>query len=149
MGRFMGRDYVSVRAERRGDEIVNVESSVTRMRLKSVIGRVTRRPAQNGQIPLRAIGAAWGDGTELAKVEVQVDGGAWKPAVLDSQPKEKFCWRFFAIDLGNVAPGKHTLVSRAIDATGKIQPSEKDDEIALKKTYYEANQQWVREIELA
>jgi DMSO/TMAO reductase YedYZ molybdopterin-dependent catalytic subunit len=149
MGRFMGRDYVSVRAERRGDEIVNVESSVTRMRLKSVIGRVTRRPAQNGQVPLRAIGAAWGDGTEITRVEVQVDGGAWKPAVLDAKPKEKFCWRFFAVDLGSLAPGKHTLVSRAIDATGRIQPSDKDDEIALKKTYYEANQQWVREIELA
>jgi DMSO/TMAO reductase YedYZ molybdopterin-dependent catalytic subunit len=149
MGRFMGRDYVSVRGERRGDQIENVESSVTRMRLKSVIARVTRKPAQNGQVPLRAIGAAWGDGTEITKVEVSLDGGAWKPAILDAQPKEKFCWRFFAIDLGSVAPGKHTVVSRAIDASGRIQPSEKDDEIALKKTYYEANQQWVREIELA
>ena len=149
MGRFMGRDYVSVRAERRGDEIVNVESSVTRMRLKSVIGRVTRRPAQSGQVPLRAIGAAWGDGTAITKVEVQVDGGPWRPAVLDAKPNEKFCWRFFAIDLGTLAAGKHTLVSRAIDASGRVQPSAQDDEIALKKTYYEANQQWVREIEIA
>ncbi len=149
MGRFMGRDYVSVRAERRGDEVVNVESSVTKIRLKSVIGRVTRRAAQNGQVPIRALGAAWSDGTEIAKVEVQVDGGPWKAAVLDAKQKEKFCWKFFSIDLGGLPPGKHTLVSRAIDANGKVQPSDKDDEIANKKTYYEANQQWVREIELA
>ncbi len=149
VGRFMGRDYVSLRGERRGDQIENVESSVGRMRVKSVIGRVTRQPAQNGQIPLFAIGAAWGDGTEITKVEVSVDGGAWKPAVIDKAPKEKYCWRFFSIDLGKLPPGKHTLVSRAIDASGRVQPSEKDDEIALKKTYYEANQQWVREIELA
>jgi hypothetical protein len=148
MGKYMGRDYVTVRGERRADGIEYVESSVTRIRLKSVIGRVTRRPAQNGQVPLRAIGAAWNDGTEITKVEVRVDGGAWQPAVLDAKPHEKFCWRFFSIDLGNLSPGKHVLVSRAFDAAGQVQPSSEDDEIALKKTYWEANQQWPREIEL-
>ncbi len=57
-----------------------------------------------------------------------------------------FCWRFFWIDLGEVPAGKHTLVSRAIDAQGRIQPSAEDDEIALKKTYWEAYQQWPRTI---
>ena len=149
MGKYMGRDYVTVRGERRADGIEYVESSVTRIRLKSVIGRVTRQPAQNGQIPLRAIGAAWNDGTEITKVEVKVDGGEWRSAVLDKTPHEKFCWRFFSIDLGNLAPGKHTLVSRAFDAAGHVQPAAEDDEIALKKTYWEAYQQWPREIELA
>ena len=149
MGKYMGRDYVTVRGERRADGIEYVESSVTRIRLKSVIGRVTRQPAQNGQIPLRAIGAAWNDGTEITKVEVKVDGGEWRPAVLDKTPHEKFCWRFFSIDLGNLTPGKHTLVSRALDAAGHVQPAAEDDEIALKKTYWEAYQQWPREIELA
>jgi len=50
--------------------------------------------------------------------------------------------------LGLHAEGKHSLVSRAIDANGHIQPSSEDDEIALKKTYWEANQQWVREVEI-
>ena len=94
-----GRDYVTVRGERRGSETVYVETSVARLNLKSVIARVTRRPVQNGAIPLRAFGAAWGDGTEIKQVEVQLDGGEWRPATLDPEPRSRFCWVFFAIDL--------------------------------------------------
>jgi len=146
MGRYMGRDYVTVRGEKQGDEVVFVESSVTRMNLKSVIARVTRRPASEGKVPLKAYGAVWSDGTSIANVEVQLDGGDWQPAMLDATPVEKYSWRFFSMDLGSVAPGKHTLVSRGIGANGRIQPSELDDEIALKRTYWEAYQQWPREI---
>ena len=149
MGRFMGRDYVTVRGERRGDEIVYLETSVTRMNLKSVVARVMRRPTRNGAIPLTAYGAAWSDGTEIKTVEVQVDGGDWRRAILDSKPRSKYSWIFFSIDLGAVKPGKHTVVSRAVDMRGRIQPSAEDDEIALKRTYWEAYQQWPREIEVA
>jgi DMSO/TMAO reductase YedYZ molybdopterin-dependent catalytic subunit len=149
MGRYMGRDYVTVRGERRGHETVYLETSVARMNLKSVVARVTRRPTQNGAIPLKAYGAAWSDGTEIKKVEVQVDGGPWRAAVLDAKPRAKFCWVFFSINLATVKPGKHVIVSRALDANGRIQPSAEDDEIALKKTYWEAYQQWPREIEVA
>jgi DMSO/TMAO reductase YedYZ molybdopterin-dependent catalytic subunit len=146
MGRFMGRDYVTVRGERNGDQVVFVETSVTRMNLKSVIARVTRRATTDGQVPLKAYGAVWGDGTPIRSVEVRLDDGEWRPARLDEKPLEKYCWRFFSIDLGGVAPGQHTLVSRAIDANGRVQPSAQDDEIALKKTYWEAYQQWPRTI---
>jgi DMSO/TMAO reductase YedYZ molybdopterin-dependent catalytic subunit len=146
MGRFMGRDYVTVRGERHGEEVVFVESSVTRMNLKSVIARVTRGKSKDGMVPLKAYGAVWGDGTPIKKVEVQVDDGPWREARLDETPLEPFCWRFFSIDLGPIAAGKHTLVSRAVDATGRVQPSAQDDEIALKKTYWEAYQQWPRTI---
>jgi DMSO/TMAO reductase YedYZ molybdopterin-dependent catalytic subunit len=146
MGRYMGRDYVTVRGERHGNEVMFVESSVSRMNLKSVIARVTRRPAKDGQVPLKAYGAVWGDGTPIQKVEVQLDGGEWRAAKLDEQPLEKYCWRFFTIDLGPVVPGKHKLAARGTDASGRIQPTAQDDEIALKKTYWEAYQQWPREI---
>lgn len=148
MGRFMGRDYVTVRGERRGDEIVFVETSVARMNLKSVVARVARRPARDGKIPLKAYGAAWSDGTEIKEVHVRVDDGPWRSAALDAKPRAKYCWTFFSIDLGTVAPGRHVVVSRAVDVHGKIQPSAKDDEIALKKTYWEAYAQWPREIEV-
>jgi DMSO/TMAO reductase YedYZ molybdopterin-dependent catalytic subunit len=148
MGRFMGRDYVTVRGQRSGNEITFVESSVTKMNLKSVVARVTRRPAAEGRVPLKAYGAAWGDGTEIARVEVKLDDGPWREARLDAEPRARFCWVFFSIDLGNVAPGKHLLTSRAIDANGRVQPAENDDEIALKKTYWEAYAQWPREIEV-
>jgi DMSO/TMAO reductase YedYZ molybdopterin-dependent catalytic subunit len=148
MGRFMGRDYVTLRGERHGDKIVYLEKSVGRMNLKSVVARVTRKPTQNGLIPLKAQGAAWGDGTEIKQVEVKIDDGEWRPAVLDAGPQARFCWRFFSVDLGALKPGKHVIVSRASDAKGRIQPTADDDEIALKKTYWEAYQQWPREIQV-
>ncbi len=148
MGRFMGRDYVTVRGERQDGEVVFVESSVTRMNLKSAIARVTRRAADGGKVPLKAYGAVWGDGTPIAKVEVKLDDGEWRAAKLDEKHNEKYCWRFFSIDLGPVAAGKHTLVSRGVDANGRIQPAATDDEIALKKTYWEAYAQWPRTIEV-
>jgi len=146
MGRFMGRDYVTVRGERQGDEIVYVERSVTWMNLKSVIARVTRRPTVEGRVPLKVYGAVWGDGTPITAVEVQLDDGPWRPAQLDPSPLEKYSWRFFSLDLGLVEPGKHVVVSRAKDARGRVQPSSQDDEIALKRTYWEAYQQWPRTI---
>jgi DMSO/TMAO reductase YedYZ molybdopterin-dependent catalytic subunit len=151
MGRYMGRDYVTVRGERQGDEVVFVESSVGPMNLKSIVARVTRKPAQDGKVPLRAYGAVWNsDATQIKKVEVRVDEGPWRTAEIDMppQPHAEHSWRFFSIDLGLVAPGKHVVVSRAIDNRGKIQPTAEDDEIGLKKTYWEAYQQWPREIEL-
>jgi DMSO/TMAO reductase YedYZ molybdopterin-dependent catalytic subunit len=148
MGRFMGRDYVTVRGERRGNEIVYVETSVARMNLKSVVARVTRRPTQNGAIPLKASCVAWSDGTDVKNVEVRLDQGPWRTAIPDAKSQSKYCWKFCSIDLGLVAPGKHTIVSRAIDMNGRIQPTADDDEIALKKTYWEAYQQWPREIEV-
>lgn len=148
MGRFMARDYVTVRGERRGDEIVYVETSVNRMNLKSIVVRVTRRPTHDNVIPAKAYGAVWSDGTAIKNVEVKVDDGPWQPATLDKEPRSQFCWTFFSIDLGDLAAGKHSLVSRATDVDGRVQPTADEDEIALKKTYWEAYQQWPREIEL-
>lgn len=148
MGRYMARDYVTVRGELVGDEVVYVESSVTRMNLKSIVARVMRLPTDGGMIPVTAYGAAWDDGTGVERVEVQVDGGPWLPAKLADEPRSKYSWTFFSIDLGGLTPGKHTIVSRAIDVNGRVQPTAEDDEIALKKTYWEAYAQWPREIEL-
>jgi len=149
MGRFMARDYVTVRGERRDDgEVEFVETSINRMNLKSMVARITRGQTDGDRIPCKAYGAVWSDGTEVARVEVRVDDGDWKPAVIDAEPSATYSWRFFSIDLGSLDAGKHTIVCRAIDVNGKIQPSADDDEIALKRTFWEANQQWPREIDL-
>lgn len=148
MGKYMARDYVTVRGQRRGDEVVFVESSVTRVQLKSVVARVIRKPTVDGQVPVKAFGAAWDDGTGIAKVEVKVDDGPWQVAKLADEPRSKYSWTFFSVDLGKIPPGKHSIVSRAINSKGRIQPTADDDEIALKKTYWEAYQQWPRSVML-
>ncbi|MCA9114611.1 MAG: sulfite oxidase [Planctomycetaceae bacterium] len=148
MGKYMGREYVTVRGERRDGEVVFVETSISAMNLKSMIARITRQATTDKGIPTKAYGAVWGDGTPIKQVEVQVDGGDWQPATLDKEPRAEFCWTFFSIDLGHLKPGKHTVVSRATDEKGRVQPTAEDDVIALKETYWEAFQQWPREIEL-
>jgi DMSO/TMAO reductase YedYZ molybdopterin-dependent catalytic subunit len=148
MGRYMARDYVTVRGEQKGDEVVFVETSVTRINLKSVVARVTRRDTVDGKVPAKAFGVAWDDGTGIAKVEVKVDDGAWQTATLNEEPQHKYGWTFFTVDLGELAPGAHTVVSRATDVNGRVQPTAEDDEIALKKTYWEAYQQWPRKFSL-
>jgi len=40
-------------------------------------------------------------------------------------------------------------VSRAIDGAGRVQPAADDPEIRLKRTYWEANQQWPRKLRIA
>jgi len=149
MGRSMARDYVTGPGERQDGEVVFVESSVGPMNLKSIIARVTQLPAADGKGPLKAYGAVWhNDSRNIKGVEVQLDDGEWQPATLAEEPRAPHSWIFFHIDLGEIPAGKHTLVSRAIDTDGTIQPAAEDDEIALKKTYWEAYQQWPREIDL-
>src|SRR5919109_1824613 len=80
MGRWMARDYVTIREEQRDGETVWMETSVGRALLKSVPAKVTR---QNGQH--RIIGAAWG--APIAGVEVKIDDGKWQPASIEKEPK--------------------------------------------------------------
>ncbi len=126
----------------------SVEDTVTKMNLKSIVARVPRRPTEDGVVSTKALGAIWGDGTPIHKVEVRVDDGDWRAAELAKKPRPKYFWTFFSIDLGTLKPGKHTIVSGGVDANGQVQPSAQDDEITLKKTYWEAYQQWPREIDL-
>jgi DMSO/TMAO reductase YedYZ molybdopterin-dependent catalytic subunit len=138
MGRFMGRDYVTVMGRQVGDTIEYTETSVARMRVKSVIARVTR--AANERI--RIFGAAWSDGTPLKAVEIRVDGGPWQPARLESNPNP-FAWTFFVGET-TLTPGVHTAVSRATDRQGRTQPVD----LALKKTNWEDNAQFTRTFEV-
>ncbi len=115
MGRFMGRDYVTLKKERVGDQERWVENSVARMNLKSVIARVTRRGNSH-----RISGFALNDGTPLRSIEVSIDGGAWQPAVIDPQASA-YSWKPFHFDWQGAAPGEHTIVSRVTDINGNTQ----------------------------
>ena len=88
------------------------------------------------------------DGTPLRRVELKIDDGAWQPVTLDTKNRSKYCWTFWSYDWKQPEPGEHTLVSRATDTEGRTQPTADDPRIKLKKTYWEAYQQWPREIEL-
>jgi DMSO/TMAO reductase YedYZ molybdopterin-dependent catalytic subunit len=141
MGRFMARDYVTIREEQRQGQTVWTETSVGRALLKSVPAKVTR---QNGQYHI--VGAAWG--APIQRVEVQIDGGPWMPATVDRSQEAEFAWKIWSIDWEKPAAGEHTITSRAIDTAGDVQPAMDDPRIAKKRTYWESNGQVTRRIRI-
>jgi len=141
MGRFMARDYVTIREEPRNGDTVWTETSVGRALLKSVPAKVTRKDGQ-----YRIVGAAWG--APIARVEVQIDGGPWMAATIDRSEKAEFAWKIWSLEWANAKPGEHTITSRAIDTQGQVQPAMDDPRIAKKRTYWESNGQVSRRIRL-
>jgi DMSO/TMAO reductase YedYZ molybdopterin-dependent catalytic subunit len=141
LGRFMGRDYVTVREEQRDGEMVVIETSVGRVLLKSAPARVT---LSNGHY--RVAGMASGP-TPIAGVEVRIDDGPWRRATLVGPGNSPFAWRFWQLDW-SATPGEHSVTSRAIDSAGNVQPAMNDLSIANKKTYWESNGQITRHIRI-
>jgi hypothetical protein len=144
MSKYMAREYVTIRGEEHDGKTIWRETSVGPMDVKSVVARVVRR----GDGSLRVTGAAWTDGTPLERVELKIDDGAWIPVQLDRNQRARYSWTFWNFDWKSPASGEHTLVSRATDAEGRAQPSADDSEIKMKRTYWEANQQWVRKMRI-
>jgi len=144
MSKYMASEYVTLRGEERADKTIWRLTSVGPMDVKSIVARAVK--LKDGTV--RLTGAAWGDGTPIKTVEVKIDDGPWQLAKIDRSPKDKYTWRFFSFDWKSPLPGEHKVVSRATDEEGRVQPSADDPQIKLKKTYWEANQQWPRKIKI-
>ncbi len=134
--RFMARDYVTIMGRQVDGRTEWIETSVTKMRVKSAIARVTRRGDR-----IRLFGFALSDGTPLRGVDVRIDGGPWQPARIDRQDNP-FSWAFWSLETEGPAPGEHTVVSRATDRIGRTQP----DNLDSKKTNWENNELFSRKI---
>ena len=144
MSKFMARDYVTIRGEEKDGRTIWRETSVGPIDVKSIIARVIR--LKNGA--LRVSGAAWTDGTPLKSVELKIDDAPWTTVQLNKKPRSQYAWTFWSHDLKSLSEGEHTLLSRAIDQDGNIQPPLDAPAIKLKKTYWEANQQLLRRIKI-
>jgi DMSO/TMAO reductase YedYZ molybdopterin-dependent catalytic subunit len=143
LGNYQARWYRTLRAVggtgEEGDPNTQfVENEVTRMHVKSVIARV-RKTANGHEI----FGFILNDGTPLKSVEVQIDGGPWQKASLESG-NTQFSWKLFRYKWDGASPGEHTLVSRATDADGMVQPGAA--ELTRKKTFLEDNGQFPRKV---
>jgi len=140
VGRFMGRDYVTLNGEQVGGETIWNETSVARIRVKSMVARLTRSGNR-----YNALGFALAHALPLKAVEVRVDDGPWRKATLDSQ-NTRYSWQLFTYPIGELGAGNHTIVSRAIDANGVMQPEQ--SALDQKKTNWENNGQFVRKFTL-
>jgi DMSO/TMAO reductase YedYZ molybdopterin-dependent catalytic subunit len=139
LGKFQARWYRTLRGETIDGETKWTEKAVTHMQLKSFIARVTRSGGQ-----LNVMGVVLNDGTPIKSVEVKVDDGAWTPASMDKETSSKYSWKLFHYAWNGATPGEHTLVSRVTDASGQVQPTEKD--LENKKTFLEDNSQFPRKV---
>ena len=67
-------------------------------------------------------GFAWAGENAIERVDVSTDGGAhWQNAQLSPQ-KLPFAWRLFTLNWTPKEPGYYTIMSRATDTAGRIQP---------------------------
>jgi hypothetical protein len=142
LGKYQARWYRTVRGEMIDGEMKYMETAVTHMNLKSFIARVTKNGNQ-----YKVLTVVLNDGTPIKSVEVKVDDGPWQMATADPTTKEKYGWKFYNLTWTGAAPGDHTLISRATDVNGKVQPTAQENE--TKKSFLEENSQAPRKIKIA
>ena len=146
-GRFMARDYVSIRERQQNGETVWTFTNVGQDRLKSAPAKVTRRANR-----YKIMGAAWG--APIAAVQVRIDNGTRREATLYNRPPRRsktsgYASKFWTYDWGRPAPGEHTITSRAFDTEGNMQPPPADPFLASRRTYWENNGHITRRVLIA
>jgi DMSO/TMAO reductase YedYZ molybdopterin-dependent catalytic subunit len=142
-GQHQVRNYLSLRSVDTPDGPIWLDQSISKTHMKSIVARVARRRSGESWA-YRISGPAWGGQVPIERVEVQIDNGPWQKATLDPS-KGKYAWRLWALEVKDLAPGKHAVVSRAVDANGAIQPTEEERRTRI-ASGREDNTQWVREI---
>ena len=140
MGRFMGRDYVTLKRTNVGGTDRWVENSVTTMNLKSSIVRVVE---SGGQYTIQ--GFVLNDGTPLESVEVRIDDGPWETAEMYRR-NTKYSWKLFSYNWQDPSLGEHTIISRVTDINGNVQAT--SDELPEKVSFWEDFAQFPRRVSI-
>jgi DMSO/TMAO reductase YedYZ molybdopterin-dependent catalytic subunit len=123
-GNFMKPGYRMPNHPLRPGDPLNVDDShvVTALKVKSLIAT----PGDGLNIKSRGVnirGAAWAGESDVVKVEVSTDEGAsWQPARL-GHDRAKYAWRLWSYTWRAPKPGDYTLLSRATDSEGRVQPA--------------------------
>jgi DMSO/TMAO reductase YedYZ molybdopterin-dependent catalytic subunit len=99
----------------------------TELQVKAEIARPAREEVVRAGTAYRVRGAAWTGESEIAKVEVSTDAGkTWAEAKLLDK-SVRYAWRLW--EYSWQAPekaGAYTLMVRATDARGRVQPADHD-----------------------
>jgi DMSO/TMAO reductase YedYZ molybdopterin-dependent catalytic subunit len=96
------------------------------MEVKANIARPAAGEVVPAGKPYRIHGAAWAGESDLSKVEISTDGGtSWSLAGLVDESKP-YCWRRWEYTWEKPTAGKHQLLARATDGSGRTQPAKRD-----------------------
>ena len=113
-GYFQGHKYII-------EDEIGQSVPLTMMGVKSLIGRPTEgETVSMGQVCVT--GMAWSGQERIAQVDFSSDDGAtWEPADIVG-PSEQYAWQKWHYSWNPAAPGSYSLMSRAIDVLGNVQP---------------------------
>ena len=97
------------------------QPSVWEMGVKSWINAPSdEQPVKAGWVQLH--GVAMGGTQAARRVEVSIDGGkTWRDAAFIGPDLGRYAWRQFVMPV-RLAPGTYTVMSRATDSQGRVQP---------------------------
>jgi DMSO/TMAO reductase YedYZ molybdopterin-dependent catalytic subunit len=87
-------------------------------------------PRGFGSVPAGRVtvaGIAWAQHTGVDRVEVRMDGGPWQQAVLSTEVSAD-TWRMWTAEF-QLAPGSHTVQTRATDRRGVVQTETRADPV--------------------
>src|SRR5712672_280714 len=104
-----------------------VRRALAEMKLKSAIARPRVYETLLPNRSYTVFGAAWAGETDVTEIAVSTDGGqTWTEAHF-IDPARRHAWRRWKFDwLTPKKPGRYTLLSRAKDAHGTVQPAQHD-----------------------
>jgi sulfite oxidase len=124
VGNFMSPGYRLPNVPVKPGEAVKPEDThpITALSVKSVIaGPSEDAKIRPGKIHIQ--GAAWAGEADVTRVEISTDGGTtWKAAKLGHE-QSRYAWRLWNYDWKSVKPGDYTVMSRATDNQGRVQPA--------------------------
>jgi len=122
-GNFMLPGYRMPNQPVKPGEAVKPEDthSVTGLAVKSLIaGPIDGAKLKPGSQVVR--GVAWAGEADITRVEVSTDGGAsWNLAQL-GKDQAKYAWRLWSYPWKPARSGDYTILSRATDSQGRVQP---------------------------
>jgi DMSO/TMAO reductase YedYZ molybdopterin-dependent catalytic subunit len=121
-GYYQTVDYAYWQRSHSGPTLVKL----TEMQPKAQIARPENHEtiSANGNYSIK--GAAWSGAAEITKVEISLDGGnSWREAALEGE-SQKNAWRLWRLEWESPAHGTHTLLARATDSRGRVQPLERN-----------------------
>jgi hypothetical protein len=95
---------------------------------------------RTGRVPINHSieigGIAFAGNRGIQKVEVSIDGGiSWNPTKLDPSLSQD-SWVLWSWPWTPGFPGQYTIVARATDGTGQVQPSQKQGTVPNGATGY-------------
>jgi sulfite oxidase len=125
VGNFMNPGYRLPNQPVKPGEAVKPEDThpVTALSVKSVIsGPSDGADIKTGRVTVH--GAAWAGEADVTKVEISTDGGEnWNAAKLGHK-QAHYAWRLWSYEWKRAKPGDYTIMSRATDSQGRVQPAE-------------------------